>query len=251
MNNRYLNKELVTSKQSLSDIKDWNRIAFNYTRVNETDNHIYKMFEKVLWECLGNIKNLDILDLGCGNGWLSKKFNDANANVLGVDGSKKLLEIARSRYPDIKFYEHNLANGLPFTDKKFDRVVSNMVLMDIPKLDRILASISKSLKPRGKFIFTIPHPCFFNYPRQSDENTSKPCKMVGKYLEAEIWRIENFGGHNHYHRSLTYYFDLLRCHNLAVSRLYEPPQFTHPSNSKQEWFNKIPIFILFETVLRD
>lgn len=241
----------MTSKQSLFDLKDWNRIASNYTKISDTDAHIYKMFQGVLWECLGNLQGLDLLDLGCGHGWLSQKFKDAGANVLGVDGSKALLEIASDRYPNIEFYEHNLANGLPFTDKKFDRVVSNMVLMDILELDSLIASISKSLKSTGKFIFTIPHPCFFNYPRQSDEITDQPCKLIGNYLETAIWRIENLGGHNHYHRSLTYYFELLHRHNLAVSRLYEPPQHSHPSNPRQEWFSKIPIFILFEAILRE
>jgi SAM-dependent methyltransferase len=243
--------KLMTSKQSLADIKDWNRIASNYESIIDADDHIYQMFADVLWECLGNLHGLDVLDLGCGYGWLSQEFSNAGANVLGVDGSKTLLEIARSRYPEIEFYEHNLASGLPFTDKKYDRVIANMVLMDIPELDSLIASISKSLKPAGKFIFTLPHPCFFNYPRQLDETTGKLCKMIGRYLDAEIWRIKNFGGHNHYHRSLTYYFDILYRHNLAVSRLYEPPQFTQSSTLEQEWFNKIPIFILLEAILRE
>jgi SAM-dependent methyltransferase len=241
----------MNNQQSLADIKDWNRIASNYESIIDADDHIYQMFADVLWECLGNLQGLDVLDLGCGYGWLSQEFSNAGANVLGVDGSKTLLEIARSRYPEIEFYEHNLASGLPFTDKKFDRVIANMVLMDIPELDSLIASISKSLKPAGKFIFIIPHPCFFNYPRQPDEITDKPCKLIGNYLETAIWRIKNFGGHNHYHRSLTYYFDLLHRHNLVVSRLYEPPQHSQPSNPRQEWFSKIPIFILFEAILKE
>ena len=166
----------MTNKQSLSDIQDWNRIASNYTRVSETNDHIYKMFENVLWTSLGNIENLDILDLGCGYGWLSKEFSNAGANVFAVDGSKMLLEIACDRYPNIEFYEYDLINGLPFKDQKFDRIVSNMVLMDIPELDCLFASISQSLKPKGKLIFTIPHPCFFNYPRQADKDTGELCK---------------------------------------------------------------------------
>ncbi len=239
----------MTNKQSLSDIEDWNRVAANYAEQADTNNRTYQMFKDVLWECLGNVGNLDVLDLGCGTGWLSKELFNAGADIIGVDGSKEMLEIARSRYPEIEFYEHNLITGLPFEDKKFDWVISNMVLMDIPEINILVADISKSLKKTGKFIFTIPHPCFFNFPRQLDELTGKRCKMIGRYLEPEVWRISSFGGHNHYHRSLTYYFELLCNSGMAVSRLYEPPQFSEPSNPEEEWLNKIPIFLLFEAIL--
>ena len=62
--------------------------------------------------------------------------------------------------------------------------------------------------------------------------------MTG-YLEPQVWRIDSFGGHNHYHRSLSYYFDLLRAAGLAVSRIFEPAQ-------RRSRTPDIPVFLLVE-----
>ncbi len=74
--------------------------------------------------------------------------------------------------------------------------------------------------------------------------------MVKGYLKPEVWRIESFGGHNHYHRSLTYYFDHLRAHQFAVTRLYEPEHI--PSDgvpeAEQVFWRGIPVFILIEAI---
>jgi ubiquinone/menaquinone biosynthesis C-methylase UbiE len=58
--------------------------------------------------------------------------------VVGVDGSAELLEISRQRAPGVTFVEADLADGLPsvIESDRFDRVISNMVIMDIPRSDR-------------------------------------------------------------------------------------------------------------------
>jgi 2-polyprenyl-3-methyl-5-hydroxy-6-metoxy-1,4-benzoquinol methylase len=82
-------------KQSSKDIEDWDRIASGYSQsADPTNNRIYNMFKDVLWDCLGDVKGLDVLDLGCGHGWLSKELFDAGAKVYAVDGSSALTEHA-------------------------------------------------------------------------------------------------------------------------------------------------------------
>jgi SAM-dependent methyltransferase len=236
-------------KQSSKDIEDWDRIASAYSQIADpTNNRIYSMFKDVLWDCLGDVKGLDVLDLGCGHGWLSKELFDAGAKVCAVDGSSALIEHARLLYPELDFIQYDLSDGLPYKDEKFGRVVSFMVLADIPDINPLLADIRRLIKGTGKFIFTIPHPCFFNYPSSIDAESERRYRMIYGYLDPEMWRIDSYGGFNHYHRSLTDYFDVLRLNRLAVSRIYEPPQIASPSHPDPEWIRKIPIFILFETV---
>jgi SAM-dependent methyltransferase len=239
----------MKNEQSLKDIRDWDSIASDYTQsADPTNNRIYNMVKDVLWDCLGDLQDMDVLDLGCGHGWLSKEFFDAGAKVYAIDGSSALIEIGRSLYPEIDFIQYDLFDGLPFEYEEFDRVVAFMVLADIPDIDLLVASVRKSLKASGKFIFAIPHPCFFNYPSNIDEESGRRFRMVYGYLDPEVWRISSYGGFNHYHRSLTYYFDILHRNKLAVSRIYEPPQIASPSHPDPLWISKIPIFMLIEAV---
>lgn len=119
--------------------------------------------------------------------------------------------------------------------------------MDIPDLTKLMRSVREALDTGGKFIFTMQHPCFFNMKSHRDE-TGQLYKKVTVYLKPEIWRMEGFGGHNHYHRSLTFYFDLLRANHLAVTRLYEPPHVsdTLRSEADDEFYRNLSIFILIE-----
>ena len=63
----------------------------------------------------------------------------AGGRVWGVDGSSELLSRARLAYPELDFTEWDLNQGLPPTERRFERIVANMVLMDIPELGPLLA----------------------------------------------------------------------------------------------------------------
>ncbi len=232
---------------STEDIKDWNQIASRYREFADPDNFIQRQFTAALWDSLGDVRGLQILDLGCGPGWLSQQLHEAGAKVLGIDGSAELIKAAQASFPDVEFLEYDLSLGLPPVGRSFDRVIANMVLMDIPDITLLIQSMHEVLCPRGKFIFTMQHPCFFHRKSHRDEDGQLYKKVTG-YLKPETWRIEGFGGHNHYHRSLTYYFDHLRANRLAVTRLYEPEHILQTEKPAEDlaYYRSIPIFIFIE-----
>jgi hypothetical protein len=93
----------------------------------------------------------------------------------------------------------------------------------------------------------MPHPCFFNYKTRVDPATGQPYCGVANYLAPAEWWVESYGGHRHYHRSLTFYVDALRRHALAVTRLYEPPQVSRdPDPVRVAFYREIPKFLLLE-----
>jgi SAM-dependent methyltransferase len=241
--------ELTKCPSSIEDIQDWNRIAAHYVQEGgASGSFVYRQFEDALWDSLGPLQGLELMDLGCGNGWFADMLSKAGARVWGIDGSVELLKFARSSYPHLDFVEHDLATGLPLLDRTFDRIVSIMVLMDIPDIAPLVADVRKVLKADGKFIFTMPHPAFFRYKTHRDELTGIPYRKVTGYLKPEVWRIDTFGGHNHYHRSLTYYADQLRANGLAITRLYEPPHAVQSNPELEEFYKGIPIFIFIEAM---
>lgn len=238
----------MATNQSSRDIADWNTIAERYIgdKDDSTQNPMYLQFQPVLWDALGDLKGLNVLDLGCGDGWLSHLMHAAGAKVLGIDGSDKLLEFAQSRHSAIEFVQADLALGLPAGDQKFDRIVSTAVLMDIPVLDRLFSDIGQCLTNAGRFIFVILHPCFFRYRIHFDEASQVWYRKVTNYQDPQVWRIEDFGGHNHYHRNLTYYADLLRTNGLAITRLYEPEWNPDPESENAHVVRQWPISLLVE-----
>lgn len=94
-----------------------------------------------------------VLDLGCGNGALSKTLRDKGFAVKGIDASKDLLEIARKTYPNIEFVQ---ADATDFSlDEPVDVVFSNAVFhwIDREKQRDMLNCVHNALKENGEFVF--------------------------------------------------------------------------------------------------
>ncbi len=235
--------------QSTNDLADWDRVADQYSGQNQTaaptDNPMYAHMQAVFWETIGNLRGRRVLDLGCGDGWLSGLAHTAGAQVTGVDGSAQLLAVARNRHPQVEFLQQDLAQGLPANLGTFDLIVSTMLLMDIPDLSLLFADLPRALVPRGRLVFTILHPCFYAYKPHYDPAAGEWYRRVTNYQDEQLWRVESFGGHNHYHRNLTYYTELLRANGFAITRLYEPEWDPGPDPAeayRRQW----PILLLVE-----
>ncbi len=110
-----------------------------------------------------------VLDIACGNGAFSRRLADLGALVNGFDFSSAFIECARERSAE---YEDRITyRVLDATDREelaslgeeaFDAAVANMALMDMSEIDVLAASLPDLLKPAGRFVFSIMHPCFNN-----------------------------------------------------------------------------------------
>jgi trans-aconitate methyltransferase len=89
-----------------------------------------------------------ILDLGCGDGALTRKLADLGCTVVAVDSSDAQVEAARKLGLDAHVMS---GESLPFNDE-FDAVFSNAVLHWIKKADLMIASVYRSLRPGGRFV---------------------------------------------------------------------------------------------------
>lgn len=97
--------------------------------------------------------NSTVLDLGCGNGALSKTLSDRGYLVKGLDASKELLNIAKRNYPDIEFIQ---ADATDFSLKEpVDVVFSNAVFHWIGKEQQkdLLQCVHHAMKKNGQFVF--------------------------------------------------------------------------------------------------
>ncbi len=89
-----------------------------------------------------------ILDLGCGDGVLSKNIMGTGARVLGIDSSADQVAAARARGVDAQILR---GEELPF-DREFDAVFSNAALHWIADQDALLGSVWRALRAPGRFV---------------------------------------------------------------------------------------------------
>jgi trans-aconitate methyltransferase len=89
-----------------------------------------------------------ILDLGCGDGVLTKKLADLGCEVVAVDSSLPQIEAAKKLGLNASVIS---GEDLPYQEE-FDAVFSNAVLHWIRRADLMLAGVYRSLKPGGRFV---------------------------------------------------------------------------------------------------
>ncbi|HUI81531.1 MAG TPA: methyltransferase domain-containing protein [Bryobacteraceae bacterium] len=89
-----------------------------------------------------------ILDLGCGDGALTKKLADLGCEVVAIDSSPQQIEAAQKLGLDARLMN---ADELPFREE-FDAVFSNAVLHWIQNADPMLRAVSRALRPGGRFV---------------------------------------------------------------------------------------------------
>lgn len=94
-----------------------------------------------------------VLDLGCGNGVLTRALADAGCEACGVDLSPELLSVARKTYPDLAFFE---ADAADFTlPHQVDAVFSNATLhwVSAQRQPAVAHCVHRALVDGGRFVF--------------------------------------------------------------------------------------------------
>ncbi len=102
-----------------------------------------------VFELLAPAPGERILDLGCGDGVLTKKLVAAGANVTGVDHSPEMVAASRALGLDARIAD---ATALPF-DAEFDAVFTNAALHWVKAHpEACIAGAFRALKPGGRFV---------------------------------------------------------------------------------------------------
>ena len=158
-----INKEEIQKFSKLAD--EWWNVngkfkplhRFNPIRIEYILEEITKHF-KLDREKKLLLKNLEILDIGCGGGLLSEPMSRLGAKVVGIDASKKNIEIAKyhlkkSKLP-IKYFNASPENFV--LNKKFDVILNMEIVEHVENVDFFIKESTKFLKKSGiMFIATL------------------------------------------------------------------------------------------------
>ncbi|MBT5551156.1 MAG: class I SAM-dependent methyltransferase [Nitrospina sp.] len=108
-----------------------------------------------------------VLDLACGQGVFSRFLSKKGIHVEGLDSSSELLKHARARSgPSIRYHVGDAGDAKNFKENLFDGIACLMAIQNIEKMDLLLKSAARWLKPGKCFVVVMTHPCF-RIPRQS------------------------------------------------------------------------------------
>jgi ubiquinone/menaquinone biosynthesis C-methylase UbiE len=101
-----------------------------------------------------------VLDVGCGNGYVLAQYARHGAMVHGVDLTPTAVRLCRQRFELAGLrgeFEEADAEHLPFAEDTFDCVCSMGVLHHVPEPARAVAEIYRVLKPGGRLIVMFYH----------------------------------------------------------------------------------------------
>jgi SAM-dependent methyltransferase len=187
------------------------------------------------------------LDLGCGEGRLSRDLARIGHQVIGVDLSATMLAAARAADPSIETHLADAAS-LPFDDSEFDVVVAFMSLQDVTDYAGAIREAGRVLVSGGSLCIAIVHP-FSSAGRFEEETADSRFVVEGSYLEASFHsdRIARDGLEIEFvseHRSLDAYCEAIAGAGLLIERLREPalPEHGVTRPHSRRW-QRLPLFL--------
>src|SRR5262245_41938496 len=115
-----------------------------------------------LWAVLGLIdRTLVVGDLGCGTGQLTETIAPHVKQVIAVDGSKDMLEAARTRLSAMSNVDMRQGDleALPLRDGELDVAMLSLVLHYSPDPARALVEVARVVRPGGRLLIVdmLPH----------------------------------------------------------------------------------------------
>ena len=206
----------------------------------------------------------NVLEIACGNGVFARHMAQLGVSVVATDFSAQFLERAQARTTehtnrityrlvDATSEDEIVALGL----QRFDAAVCNMAIMDMSEIDPLMRGIRQVVKPGGRFVFSLMHPCFNNTStlcaEEIDNNgdlTITYSVRVAKYLhqthQKGLGMIGQPAAHYYFHRPLHVLFDACFHAGLVMDGL-EEPAFNSPHDGSESgrllsWvnYNEIP-----------
>lgn len=203
-------------------------------------------------ELMPDLRNKNVLDLGCGFGWHCRYAREQGArSVVGVDISENMINKAREITNDTFIsYIKKPIEDFAFTKSHFDVIMSSLAFHYIESFKLICEKVYDSLKVDGTFVFSVEHPIFTSRKEQDwhyDSNGNRLHWPVDHYQKEGV-RETLFLNEDviKYHRTLSTYLNDLLNSGFVVNTVKEsfPSDEMLKYNSQMEDENRRPMFLM-------
>ena len=208
------------------------------------------------------IRGQRVLDLGCGEGYVTRQLKHRGAAyVEGIDISKEMIAsaiTAEESHPLGIHYRLSDASELSeFGDEDFDLVVAVFLFnyVDHEKMTSIMKHIFRILRSGGRFIFSVPHPFFAflhekNPPFYFQRNNAGYFSGRNEIFEGRIWRRDGTQVPVRcVHKTVGDYFDALAAAGFTslpdIQELYVRPEHLEMDPQFFESLKDKPLHLAF------
>ncbi len=166
-----------------------------------------------------------VLDIGCGEGQLSRLAARQGARAVGIDPTWAQLVVARDRAGGPAYAAASAAR-LPFPDASFDAAVACLVFEHIAAAGDAIGEVARVLQPGGRFVFFLNHP-LLQTPGSGwidDHILMEQYWRIGPYLIEDTTMEEVAKGVvlPFVHRPLSHYVNALADNGLLITHMEEP-----------------------------
>ncbi len=202
-----------------------------YCELRDSESNCNTLMEQPeMARLLPELNGKRVLDLGCGFGHNCMDFIQRGAaEVVGVDISEKMLEVARaeSSHPDITYLNMSMTE-ISQLDGKFDLIYSSLAFHYIEDLSDLMRDISALLNKGGTLLFSQEHPIYTASENGQgcyilDEQGNKSGYRFSHYLVSgrreDEWFIK---GRVYYHRRFSDVANAISDSGLVIQRVCEP-----------------------------
>jgi SAM-dependent methyltransferase len=207
------------------------------------------MEEPALFDELGCVSGLRVLDLGCGDAAVGQMLLDAGCmSYMGIDGSEKMTRAAQATLTD-SVGEAVLCDIEEFSapPASFDLVVSRMALHYVKDLGRVLRVCHACLAPGGRIVFTVVHPVITSHDARRSTAEPRGDWVVDDYFVAGPREREWLGARSvWHHRTIEDYVYELRRAGFELTNLREcaPLRERFDDEAEFERRRRIPLILL-------
>lgn len=170
----------------------WDRAADAYAHGQSIgrDYYRYEFLGPAQVAACGDVTGLQLLDVGCGAGYFAREMANRGARVIAVDISPRMIDHARHQETMTPLgIEYGVGDAgeldTIFPVGSFDVATSCLALQDMPSVAQVLRAVHAILRPNGRFVASITHPCSDTPYRawERDDTGGKRWLCLDRYFE--------------------------------------------------------------------
>jgi len=226
----------------------WNNSAeLRQTQIESGDDITFnEVFKPLFVQKIADLDVCSILEVGAGTGHLSKALAVGGKNIIAIEPSEGMFSVAKDVLGNtgVNLINCRLEN-LP-VNGGCEVAISHLVAHVVEDVPKFFKHVAEHIETSGHFIFTIPHPCFFNDYKNIFGDEYRYMRPLSKEISFSITKdsANVITGVPYHHRPLSEYINSLVAAGFALDGFEE----TWPAEEVQvmygeEW--KTPRYCMF------